>query len=490
MKNTREQVAARYKNDKGEPFILTDGQVGIFEAISKKRYPRNHVETHTRYGKSETISMAVLIRVATYPEKWAIVAGTREKAGIIIGYIIKHIFDNSYTHRKFILEPGESEESIRRYKNKSRINFDLGNGLIGEVFITTAANAMGLGAPNVVEDESALITGKDHALVMRMLGDQTENFLVKVGNPWESDHFRASREDPAYHKIRIDYLQGIKEGRLTPEYAEEMRKQPFFDVLYEINFPKEGIADEENWVPLWTRDQVKNALVPFGYPGFGIKKLGNDVAGGGRNFTAMIERRENVAKIRLRNQNPDTMVLAEEIISECWDPINRKNLMPRQNVGIDAIGIGKGVYDIVNRNIPGVVGINAGEKLDPKKTRDPQDIRFFNLRAKMYWKASQWVAGNGKLEMMEGENENNSVWYELTKIKYRTKLEGTQGKIQIMPKEKMLKEGTESPDVADGFAMTFVTPDIMIVDEEVEEIRREKEGTKKVDPFDPFSIGI
>jgi len=38
---------------------------------------------------------------------------------------------------------------------------------------------MGLGAPNVIEDESALVKDKDHALVMRMLGDQTDNFLFK-----------------------------------------------------------------------------------------------------------------------------------------------------------------------------------------------------------------------------------------------------------------------------------------------------------------------
>jgi len=100
-----------------------------------------------------------------------------------MNYLIQHIFDNEHTKRRFMLAPGETEENIRRYRNKSRINFKVGEGKMGEVFITTAKNAMGLGAPNIVEDEAALIDDKEHSLVMRMLGDSMDNFLVKVGNP-------------------------------------------------------------------------------------------------------------------------------------------------------------------------------------------------------------------------------------------------------------------------------------------------------------------
>ncbi len=163
IRECRELVAKLYRNNKGEPFILTDGQALIFALIFKKKYPRVHIETYTRYGKSETISMAVLTRVATYPEKFSIVAGKKDKASIIMGYAIGHIFDNAYTSRRFIIDKGESEENIRRYRNKDRINFDLGKGLLGEMFICTGENALGFGAPNVVEDESALISDQDHS---------------------------------------------------------------------------------------------------------------------------------------------------------------------------------------------------------------------------------------------------------------------------------------------------------------------------------------
>ena len=126
MESSRELVKSLYCDDKGRPFELTDGQLQIFDLIFKKKYPRNHIETPTRYGKSETVSMGVLTRASTFPEKWAIVAGSQEKAQIIMNYIIKHIFDNDYTKKRFVMEKGESEESIRRHRSKRRINFNVG----------------------------------------------------------------------------------------------------------------------------------------------------------------------------------------------------------------------------------------------------------------------------------------------------------------------------------------------------------------------------
>jgi len=459
----------RFKNSKGNSFELTDGQAELFALIFKKKYPRNHIETHTRYGKSDVISMAVLERVNSYPEKWAIVAGNKDKARIIIQYAIGHIYDNDFYRARFVLEKGESEENIRRYRNKDKINFDLGKGKLGEIYITTAEGALGFGAANVVEDESALISDNDHALVMRMLGDQPENFLVKVGNPWESDHFLKSFEDPAYHKLIIDYSQGVREGRLLPAYIDEMRKQPFFDVLYECKFPKSGIIDEKGWVSLLTREEIKNAMVDS-TDGFGIKKLGVDVAGGGRNFSVIVKRYTNIAKIVLRNQDPDTMNLAESTISMMNKRENWKYDFYPEDVSIDSVGMGKGVYDIVNRQCPGIWGINGADK----PTDLTEEQRFVNMRAELFWKAREWILKGGKLE-------RDDSWYELAKIKYRTKLQGTKGKMQIISKEEMLKDGIQSPDVADALAMTFRTQDIPH-QEEYQEQREER----KWDPFSPF----
>lgn len=455
---TRVFVASLYKDEKGDPIILTDGQCNLFDLIFKKRFPRNHVCTITRYGKSLTIALAVLTRVAIYPEKWAIAAGNDKQAGIIMAYIIQHIFDNPMIQSRFVMERAESEENIRRYRNKDRINFKLEDQTLGEVFITNAKGAMGFGAPNVIGDESALIPDKEEVLIHRMLGDQVENFYCKVGNPWDSGHFRASAEDPAYHKLIIDWHEALKENRITEAYVEEMRKKPFFDVLYECKFPPLDQMDDQGWMPLLTKEDVDKAVVRVRdtmgpeVQGFGVNKLGGDVAGGGKNFSLLVQRFTNLARILIKTNDPDTMNFAESIIN-----IKKREGTYSEDINIDKVGVGKGVFDITARELDGVRGINAGDKL-PKDSME--ESIYFNVRAKMYWLTREWILKGGKLLIEEGEDLDNT-WYQLTKIKYRKKLEGTRGKIQIMPKENMLKLGIQSPDVADGLALTFATPDIV-----------------------------
>ena len=139
--NEKEQakqlVRTLYKDDDGNPFEMTDGQTDIFLSISQKRYPRIFITAATQYGKTDTISMAVLTRAATFPEKWAIVAPDTKRARILIGDIIKHIFENSYTQERFKIESTESEERIKRERSKSRLTFDVGDG-IGEIFIVSS----------------------------------------------------------------------------------------------------------------------------------------------------------------------------------------------------------------------------------------------------------------------------------------------------------------------------------------------------------------
>ena len=471
---SKQLVRSLYKNTKGEPFEMTDGQAELFELIFKKKYPRLHIMTYTRYGKSEIVSMAVLTRISTFPEKWAIVAGQEAKAHIIMDYVIRHIFDNEYTRQRFIVGPGESAENIQRYRNKKRINFNIEKGKLGELFICSGKEAMGFGAPHVVEDESALVSERDHTLVMRMLGDQRENFLVKVGNPWESEHFKKSYEDITYHKFTVDFKQGIREGRLTSAYIDEMRKQPFFDILYECQFPREGMADEKGWIPLMTRDEVGRAMVDIGI-GFGVNKLGVDVAGGGNNFSVIVQRYTNLARVVHKVKESDTMLLGEAIMNfKKKEDEGGQKIIP-QNIAIDKLGIGRGLYDLLVKNLPGIYGVDgASQPLYDKDT-------FVNERAEMYWRAKEWIKKGGKLL-------RDDDWYQLAQIKYKVKLTGTKGKLQIISKEELLKKGVPSPDVADGLAMTFATEDVMAKTEDEREQEISGIEHSKINLFNPFEI--
>lgn len=447
-----------FKDDEGNPMILTDSQCDIFNLISRKLHPRVHLETMTRFGKSIVVALAILFRAATYPEKWAIVAGNKEQAGIIMSYIIQHIFDSDYFRTKFVIDKRENEESIRRYKNKDRINFKVGKKdrkmLLGEIYITNAAGALGFGAPNVVLDEAALVSDDDEALVFRMLGDKPESsFYCKIGNPWESAHFDRSLEDPAFFKIVINWHAALAEGRVAEAFVEEARKKPFFNVLYECNRADRGKMDDRGWMPLLTRQDIDDALVEEAQP-FGLNKIGGDVAGGGRNFSVLVHRATNVARLLMKSNSDDTMQFAEDVI-------NFKNKLKTRphNITVDMVGIGRGAYDILRRELEGGVrGLNAGEK--PELEED--QIQFTNIRAMMFWRLRLWIKAGGKL--LRGSEPLDNTWYQLATIKYRTKLEGTHGKMEMMPKELMAKEGIPSPDIADSLAHTFVTPDIVDMD--------------------------
>jgi hypothetical protein len=134
----RELFKNRYKNYYGKPFELTDGQLEIAEiiltrggSVGKKRI---QCLAYTRYGKSETVSMAVLTRITTFPEKWAIVAPSGKKAKIIMSALINHTFDNEYTIAMFDVGESESLERIRRERSKDRMTYRHPDGRLGEVF--------------------------------------------------------------------------------------------------------------------------------------------------------------------------------------------------------------------------------------------------------------------------------------------------------------------------------------------------------------------
>jgi hypothetical protein len=169
--------------------------------------------THTRYGKSASVGSAVAVRASVKPEKWAIVAGTKEKARIIMDYIINYVLDDPILASQLTIDV--PLERLRRERSRDRLTF----ARRGEIRIYSADSRnrqelgnslMGFGAPNVVEDESALIDDDVHSKVMRMLGDNSaDNFLVKIGNPFRRNHFLKSFESDRYYKAFIDYLRGM-----------------------------------------------------------------------------------------------------------------------------------------------------------------------------------------------------------------------------------------------------------------------------------------
>ena len=450
----------------GKPIPWVLGQIEIIECIFFRSAPdlkkRIEIIASTQYGKSLAVAAGVVIRASLHPEEWAIVAGTTEKARIIMEYVIMLALNNGIIRLQLNAE--NNLDRLRMKRSADRLTFKRK----GEVRVysaeakrvsETSKSLMGFGAPNVIEDEGALIGDILQATVMRMLGGTADNFLIKIGNPFNRGHFWRTWTNGNYYRIFIDYKRALEEGRYTQAFIDEMKEEAMFDILYACLFPAEGTMDLKGWTPLLTVQDIERATVEADQP-FGTFRLGNDVAGGGRNFSVSVLRAYNVARKIYKENQPDTMIFVGNIIR-----FMQSLSIMGDDVSIDKVGVGKGGFDRLREMNDKIIGVNAGDSPADK-------TRYANLRAEMYWRTREWVLRGGKLEKDED-------WLQLTKIKY--KVADSSGKIKIMSKEEMLKEGIDSPDVADALSMTFARSDIPPA---TKENKPAPSGAPEADPYE------
>ena len=450
----------------GKPIPWVLGQIEIIECIFFRSAPdlkkRIEIIASTQYGKSLAVAAGVVIRASLHPEEWAIVAGTTEKARIIMEYVIMLALNNGIIRLQLNAE--NNLDRLRMKRSADRLTFKRK----GEVRVysaeakrvsETSKSLMGFGAPNVIEDEGALIGDILQATVMRMLGGTADNFLIKIGNPFNRGHFWRTWTNGNYYRIFIDYQRALTEGRYTQAFIDEMKEEAMFDILYACLFPAEGTMDLKGWTPLLTVQDIERATVEADQP-FGTFRLGNDVAGGGRNFSVSVLRAYNVARKIYKENQPDTMIFVGNIIRF----MQALSIMG-DDVSIDKVGVGKGGFDRLREMNDKIIGVNAGDSPADK-------TRYANLRAEMYWRTREWVLRGGKLE-------KDDDWLQLTKIKYT--VADSSGKIKIMSKEEMLKEGIDSPDVADALSMTFARSDIPPA---TKENKPAPSGAPEADPYE------
>lgn len=436
-----------FRNELGELIEWTSGQKEIMSVIinlgvDNKRFVQ--IETPTRYGKSCSIAGALIMR-CTKKEAWAIVAGTGEKAQIIMDYFIDYAIENTIPRE--LLKNQVPLERLQQERSRRHLTFSSGFEI--RVFSADSKNKqatgnaiMGFGAPYVILDEAALTDDIIESKVFRMIaGFSTGKHLyVKIGNPFYRNHFLKSHNDPDFSLIRFDYRRGIAEGRFTQEYIEKARPKPDFDVLYEVNFPSPESVDRKGWAPLVTPEDIEAVFVDKGF-GFGFMKVGIDPAGEGNNYTTVVKRYKNYATIVLKEKSIDQFTFAEKMVV-----FNQTADIVPLGYWIDRIGIGEGYYQTLKSTLENVHGINVGKEPFDKDT-------FINLRAEAYWRVREDIKAK-RLHL-----ERDEDWFQLAQIKYWTKLEGRKGKTQIMSKEEMLADGIKSPDVADALMLTYVIPD-------------------------------
>jgi len=426
-----------FKDDKGRPIELTEGEFSIFESVFRRKYPRLHIMCLTRYGKSMSVGLAVLLRAATHPERWVLVGGKKKQAKIIMEVVNSHIFDHPSIANAFTGSSSDKQD-IRRHRNKSHVTFNVGEGLIGEIFIATPNDALGYGSPNVVLDEAALVDDDDYALISRMVDDNPhDNFLCKIGNPFRRNHFLRSHLSPDFKNIVIDYHQALEEGRATEESVEEKRQERFFDILYGCEFPDAQAMSDDGYMYLVTDQDLANAfsrdVEPQGKP-----RLALDVARGGRNENVWLLRYNNYALVLDHNHAYDTMTVVGRTVE-----LVKEYGVAKDMIFIDDSGVGGGVTDRLRELEYEPVGVNFGSR----PTEENRD-EYLNLKAEVYAGPdglATWIKGGGAIEAHDGLTDMLEVRYTKT----------SSGKTKMESKKDLRKRGVESPDFADALALTF-----------------------------------
>ena len=227
-----------------------------------------------------------------------------------------------------------------------------------------------------------------------------------------------------------DYAKGIIEqhGVNSDEYR--------IRVLGE--FPKEDAVDDLGYAPLIPRESIRQiSASPTNQDFVGTVVMGVDPAGEGNDETRWVIRDDFKARC----------VATEKVSNAKGIAAKTRTLMQifkvkEENVWVDSFGVGaEAAMEIAK----GGVDINALNVGDACKDEADRNL-YINRRAQNYFRMRKWLISGAEL-VYDKQWEAESI-----AIKYRR---NEKGKIQIMSKKDMRREGYPSPNLMDALMLTF-----------------------------------
>ncbi len=422
---------------------FTPSQKDLYLKIVLHQSNRQAVLGPTGYGKTEVISVAVVVLTALMGMDYVVVSVKYGTSGILMKMVIDHLFDNILTRSELMIELGK-QERLKDKKTKEEIRFR-GGGRLRIASLHGAdvnvSQTIGEHAPHIVLDESPLLTPAKYAQVIKILAGYKyeETHLVELGNAIGDNHFRAHFEhDTGYEPTLISLETAMSEGRLDPKQVEAARVLPMFDEFYNCKFPDRNEIDEKGYRPLISRELLEAAYKQV--PHSGDHRIGSDIAGGG-DYNAHVTRSDTYAEVSGKNKSNDTMQNLVQL-DEIRKPLLEKKIEVTDY--IDDTGIGHGVSDRAKEKGYRVVKVVFGASAKDK-------TRYSNVKAEACWLCKMWLENGGKLNPKDKEYFDQALW-----IKYKVNSDKV---ISIEPKDD-LKKRTKgvSPDFFDALICTFASP--------------------------------
>lgn len=281
------------------------------------------------------------------------------------------------------------------------------------------------------------LTGGFYLFVMisnptRLLGYFRESHTKDKEN-WQCLAFN-SEESPI---VNDKYVQRIidKHGMNSDEYLIRVQGE----------FPKEDSMDDGGYLPLLLEQDIRTTSDgEF----IGKVRMGVDPAGEGSDTTSWVIRDNYKAKIVATEKTSNSKSIAQKTRTL----MEHYNVLP-DDITVDNFGEGANVAQELALVGVRVNALNVGERVD----KDEEEMSkleggklFLNVRAASYWSLRKWLRTGGELVQ-------NTKWKdEALNLKYRTEV---SGRIKIMSKRDMKKEGIKSPNNMDALMLTFVSGD-------------------------------
>ena len=340
------------------------------------------------------------------------------------------LFDWSSTHVKVKEAP---ETWFARARTARKENPEALAGIHGDHVLVLVDEASGV-HQEVFRVGEGVLTGEHVFVIMisqhtRLVGYFHDAFTK------EQDQYQLlsfdSRESPVVDKQFTE--------RIRRKYGEDS-----FEWRVQVvgKAPNEEAVDDKGFMPLFLESDVRErGEMEF----VGPKRLGVDPAGKGSNETVWVMRDDYKAKILLKEKQSTLASICEKTLLL----MNEHQIYP-QHTFVDNFGVGANVaLELSKANIVlenqeqrvYVNGVNVGDSCPDSMDAE----KYMNMRACLAWRIKEWIRKGG--EFIKDDD-----WDQLMIIRYKAAL---SGKMQLMTKEQMVKEGWSSPDCYDALALTF-----------------------------------
>lgn len=340
------------------------------------------------------------------------------------------------------------------------------------------AAVQGIHAPNllIIVDEAGGIPHQlGDALESITTGDNTK--LLLIGNPptdEEGSWFEKACNDPTYKVIP---MPSTASPNITGEPTQECKACPPNTKPHNL---ATHLVDQQ-----WITDQIRrfgkdsnfvqarvyarfvtatlDKVIPYTWAEAAThvtpttqtgKRLGVDVASDGGD-ELVIALNDNLTITVLHRSSGADNANQVNVAGKIMQQANDNNV---EAIAIDAIGIGRGTADILqkwkdegklaSRIIP--VNVAAKPRDNKRVVKGESQARFINQRAEMWWTGRELI----RKEEVKLPNDPDTL-AQLAGPKYTTT---SAGLIQIESKESMKRRGIPSPDIAEAILLSIYEP--------------------------------